>query len=110
MTSQPLLTVDGVSVAYGRDVVVEGVSLVVAPGEAVALIGPNGGGKSTLLKAILGLVPLADGRVTVLGTRPEDARRHVAYVPQADTLDPEFPVSVLQVVLMGRYRTIGWLR
>jgi len=98
------------SVRYGRDLALEDVSLSVARGGAVALIGPNGAGKSTLLKAILGLLPLAQGGVKVLGRRPEDAREQVAYVQQADTLDPEFPVSVLQVVLMGRYRAVGWAR
>src|SRR5436190_14213084 len=105
-----LLVVDDGSVAFGRDLAVEDVSLKVHAGEAVALIGPNGAGKSTVLKTILGLVPVAEGRVTVLGRRPQDARRHVAYVAQADTLDAEFPVSVLQVVMMGLYREIGWGR
>jgi manganese/iron transport system ATP-binding protein len=105
-----LLSVDGIHVAYGADVALEDVSLTVHAGEAVALVGPNGGGKSTLLKAILGVLPLADGQVTVLGRPARDARDAVAYVPQADTLDAEFPVTVLQVVLMGRYRSIGWLR
>ena len=106
----PLLAVEGMSVSYGRDLALEDVSLTVARGEAVALIGPNGAGKSTLLKAILGLLPLTGGQVKVLGRRPEDAREEVAYDQQADTLDAEFPVSVLQVVLMGRYRAVGWLR
>jgi manganese/iron transport system ATP-binding protein len=101
---------DKAAVAYGRAVAVEDVSLTISPGDAVALIGPNGAGKSTLLKAILGLLPLSTGSVTVLGEAPDRARREVAYVPQADTLDAEFPVSVLQVVLMGRYRSIGWGR
>ncbi len=109
-TAPALLSVERMSVTYGRDLVLEDVSLSVAPGGAVALIGPNGAGKSTLLKAILGLLPLADGRVKVMGQRPEDARGLVAYVQQADTLDAEFPVSVLQVVQMGRYRAIGWGR
>jgi manganese/iron transport system ATP-binding protein len=104
------LDMDGVSVAYGPAPALENIAGTVVPGEAVALIGPNGAGKSTLIKAILGLVPLAAGRITVLGDRPARARRHVAYVPQADTLDPEFPISVRQVVMMGRYRRIGWLR
>jgi len=110
MAGSALLSVEGMSVSYGRDLALDDVSLSVAPGEAVALIGPNGAGKSTLLKAILGLLPLTEGRVEVLGQRPEDARERVGYVQQADTLDTEFPVSVLQVVLMGRYRAIGWFR
>src|SRR4051794_1962691 len=101
---------DRAAVAYGRAVAVEDVSLTIGPGDAVALIGPNGAGKSTLLKAILGLLPLTGGSVSVLGETPGRARGQVAYVPQADTLDAEFPVSVLQVVLMGRYRMIGWVR
>jgi manganese/iron transport system ATP-binding protein len=106
----PLLAVDGIHVAYGADVALEDVSLTVQPGEAVALIGPNGAGKSTLLKAILGILPLVDGTVSVLGRPPHEVRASVAYVPQADSLDAEFPISVLQVVLMGRYRSIGWGR
>jgi manganese/iron transport system ATP-binding protein len=99
-----------VSVAYGRVTVLENVHGHVASGHTVALIGPNGAGKSTLIKAILGLVPVAHGRITVLGRTPAQARRDIAYVPQADTLDPDFPVSVAQVVLMGRFRRIGWVR
>jgi manganese/iron transport system ATP-binding protein len=110
MSTTPALDLDEVGVAYGAALALENIAGMVAPGEAVALIGPNGAGKSTLIKAILGLVPLASGRVTVLGTTPVAARRHVAYVPQADTLDPEFPISVGQVVLMGRYRRMGPLR
>ena len=81
-----------------------------AAGQSVALIGPNGAGKSTLIRAVLGLVPLTGGTIQVLGRAPQAARRQVAYVPQADTLDAEFPVSALQVVLMGRYPRIGWVR
>jgi manganese/iron transport system ATP-binding protein len=101
---------DRAAVAYGRAVALEDVTLTIGPGDAVALIGPNGAGKSTLLKAILGLLPLSGGSVSVLGEAPDRARREVAYVPQADALDAEFPISVLQVVLMGRYRSIGWGR
>jgi manganese/iron transport system ATP-binding protein len=110
LSAAPALVLDRVAAAYGRDPVLEGVNGVVEPGGAVALIGPNGAGKTTLIKAILGLVPLVAGRIEVLGTTPETARPGVAYVPQAEALDAEFPVSVLQVVLMGRYRRIGWGR
>src|SRR5207302_8081290 len=95
---------------YRRDPVLEGVTGSVTPGGALALIGPNGAGKTTLIRSILRLVPAVDGRIEVLGTTPVRARGRVAYVPQADVLDSEFPVSALQVVLMGRYRRVGWLR
>jgi manganese/iron transport system ATP-binding protein len=98
------------SLAYGRATVVEDVDGAVRSGQAVALIGPNGAGKSTLLRSVLGLVDVVGGRVEVLGRTPAKARRDVAYVPQVDTLDAQFPVSVGQVVLMGRYRDVGWLR
>ncbi|WP_426505534.1 metal ABC transporter ATP-binding protein [Dactylosporangium sp. McL0621] len=104
------LRIDDAAVAYDADPVLTGVTGTVAAGEVVALIGPNGAGKSTLIKAILGLVPVVGGSVMVLGRAPAAARRDVGYVPQADTLDPQFPVSVAQVVLMGRYRQVGWLR
>ena len=106
----PALRLDSLGVAYGRRSVLAGVTGEVAPGGSLALIGPNGAGKSTLIKAVLGLVEAETGRVEVLGTTPARARGRVAYVPQAETLDPEFPVTVAQVVLMGRYRRIGWVR
>lgn len=108
--AEPALSFRHASLAYAREPVLVDVHGDVRAGQAVALIGPNGAGKSTLIKAVLGLVSLVDGEITVLGTTPARARRDVAYVPQADTLDPEFPVSVAQVVLMGRYRKVGWLR
>ena len=108
--SSPALALSGVTAAYGREPVVEGVTGRVEPGGSLALIGPNGAGKSTLIKAVLGLVPLVSGTVEVLGLPPAKARGQVAYVPQAEALDRNFPVSALQVVLMGRYRRIGWLR
>jgi ABC-type Mn2+/Zn2+ transport system ATPase subunit len=108
--SEPALDFDHASLAYGRTTVVEDVHGEVHSGQSVALIGPNGAGKSTLLRAVLGLVDVVAGRIDVLGTTPARARRQVAYVPQVDTLDAQFPVSVGQVVLMGRYRDVGWLR
>lgn len=108
--SDEALVIRRAAVAYGRTPVIEGIDGVVRPGESVALIGPNGAGKSTLIKAVLGLLPVVAGSITVLGRAPADARREVAYVPQADTLDPEFPVTAGQVVLMGRYPSVGWLR
>lgn len=104
------LVLEGAAAAYGRTPALAGVTGSVPFGGALALIGPNGAGKTTLIRTILGLVPLTAGHIEVLGGPPAGARGRVAYVPQADVLDAEFPVSVLQVVLMARYRHVGWLR
>jgi manganese/iron transport system ATP-binding protein len=106
----PVLELRHVAVAYDRVPVVEDVDGVVPAGQSVALIGPNGAGKSTLIRAVLGLVPVVRGSVAVLGRPPHASRRQVAYVPQADTLDAEFPVSAFQAVLMGRYPRVGFIR
>lgn len=106
----PALAFDHACLAYGAVTALNGVHGTVLPGQAAALVGPNGAGKSTLIKSALGLVAVASGSVSVCGQRPAAARSRTAYVPQADTLDPEFPVTVGQVVLMGRYRAVGWLR
>lgn len=104
------LDVRRAGVAFGSTRVLDDVNVTLSRGGSVALIGPNGAGKSTLIRSVLGLVPLASGEIHVLGRSAEDARIDVAYVPQIDALDPEFPISVLGVVLMGRYRRIGWIR
>ena len=108
--TDPLLLVENLTVAYDRQVVVHDMTMHVAPGESVALIGPNGAGKSTFIKSVLGLVPIHSGRVLVLGQPSVAMRRLIAYVPQHDHLDPQFPITVQQVVMMGRYRSIGWFR
>lgn len=99
----------GASFAYGRTPALTDIDFQVLSGQAVALIGPNGSGKSTLLKGILGLIPRVSGRVEVLGESPAPAGS-VGYVPQTDQLDPQFPITLAQVVMMGRYRALGWVR
>ncbi|MFI8275586.1 metal ABC transporter ATP-binding protein [Streptomyces sp. NPDC085929] len=106
----PAIAFDHACLCYGSTTVLDDVHGTVLPGQALALVGPNGAGKSTLIKSALGLVRVGSGAVSVYGQRPAAARSRTAYVPQADTLDPEFPVTVGQVVLMGRYRAAGWLR
>jgi len=103
------LRVAGASFAYAQTPALTGIDFDLHAGEAVALIGPNGSGKSTLLKGILGLIHRTAGTVEVLGHATAPAGT-VGYVPQTDELDPEFPVSLEQVVMMGRYRALGWLR
>ena len=100
----------GVGVGYGGAPVLTDVDLTLRPGQLLALIGPNGAGKSTLIKSMLALVPILTGTVEVLGRSPAQARPRIGYVPQTDSLDPHFPVTAAQVVMMGRYRRIGWWR
>ena len=94
-------------VAYDRRLVVEDVTFSVPRGAMVGIVGPNGGGKSTLLKAVLGLVPKLRGTVEILG-RPVNrkARRLVGYVPQREDVDWNFPVSAFDVVMMGRVPSV----
>jgi manganese/zinc/iron transport system ATP- binding protein len=97
-------------VAYGRRVVLEGVSADIRRGQVVGVIGPNGGGKSTLLLAILGLVRIVEGAVTLFGKPAWTLRPRIAYVPQREAVDWDFPVTAREVVMMGRYPHVGWLR
>jgi ABC-type Mn2+/Zn2+ transport system ATPase subunit len=105
---RPLLVMDGVTLGYGRQVVLGDVTLTIRHGEFLGIVGPNGSGKSTLLKAILGLHPPLKGRVQVApsGGRGE-TRLHYGYVPQRDTVNPLFPLSVRQIVAMGRFGRVG---
>jgi manganese/iron transport system ATP-binding protein len=105
-----VLSYDNVAVGYHGRPVLTDVSIELAAGQRLALVGPNGAGKSTLIKSILGLVPVLSGTARVLGTTPAEARTGTGYVPQTDALDADFPVTAAQVVLMGRYRRIGWWR
>jgi manganese/iron transport system ATP-binding protein len=100
----------GVSVGYHGRPVLTHVDLELAAGQRLALVGPNGAGKSTLIKSVLGLASVLGGTATVLGRPPAQARAATGYVPQTDSLDPGFPVTAAQVVMMGRYRRIGWWR
>ena len=99
-----------VTIAYGRRVVLSHVDADIPRSQVVSIVGPNGSGKSTLLKAIAGLIPLAAGEITLFDEPIERMRRHVAYVPQREDVDWQFPVSVRDVVMMGRYPRSGWLR
>lgn len=86
----------------GRNPILERVSFDIVPGEFAAIIGPNGGGKTTLLKLILGLVEPDRGTVRVFGCKAAEVRARVGYMPQYPALDPAFPVTVMDVALMGR--------
>jgi len=98
----PAIEIHGLSAGYGGEVVIEDVDLTVPELGYVGIIGPNGGGKTTLLKVVLGLLPPAAGSVEVFGESPRSGRRHVGYVPQFPQFDQDFPISVRDVVVMGR--------
>ena len=104
------IDVRDLTVAYRDKPVLWDIDLVVPKGVLMAVVGPNGAGKTTLLKAILGLVRPAAGEVLVYGEPYERQRHLVAYVPQRGSVDWDFPTNVLDVVLMGLYGKIGWVR
>ena len=106
----PLLEFHDVTVAYGRRPVLWNIDLTINDACLFGIIGPNGAGKSTLLKAALGLVPLAGGAIRFFGRPFAEVRGRVGYVPQRETVDWDFPVSVGDVVLMGTYAKLGWFR
>jgi zinc transport system ATP-binding protein len=99
---EPIIKVEDLRFSYDGAAVLEDVNLAIGQGDFVCLVGPNGGGKTTLLRLILGLLTPSHGRVTVFGGRPELARGRIGYMPQHTQVDPRFPVSVADVVLMGR--------
>jgi ABC-type Mn2+/Zn2+ transport system ATPase subunit len=105
-----VVRVDRLQAGYPRRLVLDAVSFAVGGGELVAVVGPNGSGKSTLLKVLAGLLRPWAGTAAIFGRAPGRQPLRVAYLPQAEAVDWSFPVSVLDVVLMGRYRRAGWLR
>jgi ABC-type Mn2+/Zn2+ transport system ATPase subunit len=109
--SNPLaLSLRNVTVAYDDNVVLSRLSLDIAAGEFVGIVGPNGAGKSTLLNGVLGILPRISGEVLAHGVPVAQARAGIAYMPQREAVDWSFPVSVADVVMMGRQGRIGWLR
>jgi manganese/zinc/iron transport system ATP- binding protein len=104
------LFVRDMTVAYHRKPVLWDIDLRTGEGQITGIIGPNGAGKSTLIKAILNLVPRASGQVLIYG-QPYGRQRHmVGYVPQRESVDWDYPVSALDLVTMGLYGKIGWVR
>jgi zinc transport system ATP-binding protein len=109
-TETPVICFEGVEFAYGAHPAVEDADFDIFKGESVCVVGPNGGGKSTLIKLVLGLLEPRAGRVLLFGKDPKQSRGRVGYVPQYIEFDPLFPVSALEVCLMGCLRagSLGW--
>jgi len=102
------LIVGEVSFAYDREPVLSDVSFSIESGEWIGLIGPNGGGKTTLLKLILGFLQPDEGKIELFGQPPKEGRRQIGYVPQSLGFDPAFPISLLELVLTGRLCKLRW--
>ena len=105
-----VIEVEDLTVAYQVKPVLWDVDMFVPQGTLMAIVGPNGAGKSTLIKTILGLIKPVAGQVLIIGKPYEEQRQIVGYVPQRGSVDWDFPTDVLDVVMMGRYRALGWIK
>lgn len=106
----PALEVHDVTVAFERKPVLWNIDLTLPQGVLTGIIGPNGAGKSTLIKSIMNLLPLSSGYVKIFDRPIEEVRKRISYVPQRESVDWDFPASVLDIVLMGRYGKLGLFR
>jgi zinc transport system ATP-binding protein len=102
MNDESIITIDNVSFSYGGPQALENITITVPKGEFLGVVGPNGGGKSTLLKLILGLLRPDTGKISVLGKSPEKGRESIGYVPQHVRFNRDFPITVEDTVMLGR--------
>lgn len=102
--------VEDLTIAYYTKPVVWDVDLEIKKGKITAILGPNGAGKSTLLKAMLNLISVSSGKITFFGKNYKDFRKEISYVPQSESVDWDFPTDVLDVVIMGTYGKLGWIK
>ncbi|TAD99500.1 MAG: metal ABC transporter ATP-binding protein [Bacteroidetes bacterium] len=106
----PVLEVHDLTVSYNRKPVLWGIDLTLPKGALVGIVGPNGAGKSTLIKAIMGLIPQSSGFVKLFDQPLNKVRDQISYVPQRESVDWDFPASVFDIVMMGRYGKLGILK
>jgi ABC-type Mn2+/Zn2+ transport system ATPase subunit len=110
MTHTPhRLEIENTSIGYGEKTILHNLDLLVPHGARIAVVGPNGAGKSTLFKALVGLLPLQGGQIKIHGLPLSAHKDCVAYIPQREEVDWKFPVTVFDVVMMGRYGLMNWL-
>ncbi len=103
----PIIEVHDLTVSYDKKPVLWNVDFTIPSGALVGIIGPNGAGKSTLIKAVMGLLPLSSGYAKLFGEKLDNVRKRVSYVPQRESVDWDFPASVMDIALMGRYGQRG---
>lgn len=106
----PALDVSHLTVVYDNKAVLSDCTVTIPQGIMLGIVGPNGAGKTTFIKSVLGLVPSQECTVFVCGMSVANARCHIAYVPQRNAVDWDFPITVFDMVLMGCYGKLGWLR
>jgi ABC-type Mn2+/Zn2+ transport system ATPase subunit len=106
----PALDIQGLVAGYGKQEspAINAITLTIPVGSSIALVGANGAGKSTLFKAISGLLPIKAGQVRVFGHRLGECHQRVVYLPQRSDIDWQFPMSVKELVMTGRYVYLGW--
>lgn len=100
--TETAISIQKVEFSYDQSPILKDVNLTIMPLDSVCIVGPNGGGKTTLMKLIIGLLSPDSGSIRIFDKKPEDAFKLVSYVPQYAQYDPQFPISILEVVLMGR--------
>lgn len=110
MNSIPAISINNITVAYNNQPVLWQLNVTVTSGILLAVVGPNGAGKTTLMKTLLGFMKPIAGTISFFGKSLEQMRGSIAYIPQRSSVDWDFPLTVLDVVLMGRYYHIGWFR
>lgn len=109
-TNNTVLEIHDLTVSYDKKPVLWNVDLELPKGKLVGIVGPNGAGKSTLIKAVMGLIPNSSGYVRLFDQNLVQVRQKISYVPQRESVDWDFPASVLDVVLMGRYGKLGFFK
>lgn len=108
--NKDLIIIEDLTISYDLKPVLWDIHLEIPKGVLMAIVGPNGAGKSTLIKGMLNLVKVVSGYTLFFGKTYKDISKNIAYVPQRGTVDWDFPTTVFDVVLMGRYGTVGWIK
>lgn len=103
-----IIQLKDVNFSYSHTPILTNVNLEIHPGEFIGIIGPNGGGKTTFLKLLLGFLKPTSGSITILNKSPQESSKEISYVPQNQRFDRDFPISVLELVLMGRLSRLSW--